>query len=560
MGQDLKAFISYRRHDAFMLTQAGVSQPNYAFLDKVEAALKQVGFKDTFVDKSAIQAGEQYESKIHQNVSDCDLFVAVIGTDWLNILRQKAAARERDVLVREIRAALRQEKQIVPLLVDGAAMPQFAELPEQIGAFHFRNGVPILSTDSATDIASSLRGLSNSAASVRKLDARWSRIYLFGAIAAYLICAILPHIIGSLEFGEAWGGMAEVWSGLFVWPIFFLPFVLLALYRPLTILIESVINAPRWQDRLAYSTPLVLGTILTVLAVALEVVPPEVPWSIYPALPGCPHTSGEPLARYSALSQYDSAPQADLRADGPLHERYGDRFWLKNKCWPNVFYYLTVPLYQLEANADYLRERPQVQKALKSLLEDKTGAPYSWSFFPYIVSFTIMIWLAATGILMAIFYVTVQIRRPDGLVLHLPSEDAYLCLTYSFVTLMVWLPFRMNTNYFKKLYFCGLQESCGEVYFKDWVFAAVLLIGYIYLTVGLLVKYHRVALGLLGAAAVAVIVAGAFAVFRYGADIAPLLGWTFYIGISIPAIIVLLALWYQFDPSIVHFNDFKEEI
>jgi hypothetical protein len=560
MGQELKAFISYRRHDAFMLPQGGVSQPNFGFLDRVEAALKQVGFKDTFVDKSKIQAGEHYESQIHQNISDCDLFVAVIGKDWLNILRQKAAAGERDVLTREIRAALRQEKEIVPLLVDGAAMPQFTELPEQIRAFHFQNGVDILTTHSDTDIANALRGLSNSAASTRKLDSRWSRIYLFSAVAAYFICAVLPHIVGVLEFRESWGGLAEVWSGLFVWPIFFLPFVLLALYRPLTILIESVINASRGRDKLVYSTPLVLGTILTVLAVALEVAPPEVPWSIYPVLPGCQHASGEALANYGVVSHYDSVPAAAPGTDGPLHERYGDKFWLKDKCWPNVFYYLTVPVYQAEANAGYLSERPQVQKALKSLLEDKTGAPYSWSFFPYIVSFTILIWLAATGILMAVFYVTVQIRRPDGFVLHLPSEDAYLCLTYSFVTLMVWLPFRMNTNYFKKLYFCGLHESCGEIYFKDWVFGATLLIGYIYLSIGLLVKYRRVALGLLGSAAVVVIVAGAFAVFRFGADIAPLLGWTFYIGISIPTIIVMSALWYQFNPSIVHFNDFKKEI
>jgi hypothetical protein len=167
---------------------------------------------------------------------------------------------------------------------------------------------------------------------------------------------------------------------------------------------------------------------------------------------------------------------------------------------------------------------------------------------------------------MSVFYVTVQIRRPsDDAVLRLPSEDAYLCLTYSFVTLMVWVPFRMNTIYFKNLYFCEtLEQGCKVnpvLYLNDWVLGTMLLIGYVFLTVGLLVKYHRLVLGLLSAAAVATIILGAFAVFRFSADIAQLTDlWQFYVGLSIPSIVIMVALWYQFDPSVVHFNDFKKEI
>jgi hypothetical protein len=565
MERSLKAFVSYRRHDTFMQPEIG-GKPNFAFIDKLSEALSVAGFTNVFIDKTAVKAGDHYESQIHRAIADCDLFVAVIGGSWLDILHEKVAAGERDILVREIRAALKQEKEIVPLLIDGADMPKPSDLPEQIRSFHYANGVSIESSASAQTIAAKLTDRSREVAYTRKLGSRWKRAYIVFAFFAYYFCAIQPHIIGVWEFGlQPWVGMAKVWSGFYIWPIFFLPFALVALYRPLTVIIESAANAARFRDVLTYLTPLVLGTLISLLAVAIEVLGPvEVPWSIHPALPGCPYASTA-SGDLAILSSYDQAPDVP-GAVGPLHARYSNEFWLKDKCWPNVFYYLTVPVYQNTTNAGYLDERAKVQRVFMSVLRNEFGAPYSGSFFPYVLSFTILIWLGCTGVIMSVFYVTVQIRRPsDDAVLRLPSEDAYLCLTYSFVTLMVWVPFRMNTIYFKNLYFCEtLEKGCKVdpvLYLNDWVLGTMLLIGYVFLTVGLLVKYHRLVLGLLSAATVATIILGAFAVFRFSADIAQLTDlWQFYVGISIPSIVVMLALWYQFDPSVVHFNDFKKEI
>jgi hypothetical protein len=403
----------------------------------------------------------------------------------------------------------------------------------------------------------------NRFASFRKLGSRWTGAYVIFALFAYYFCAIQPHIIGIWEFGlQPWSGMAKVWSGFYVWPIFFLPFALVALYRPLVVLVESAINETRLSDRLKYLTPLILGTVVSLLAIAIEVIGPyEVPWSIHPALPSCPHASAS--NDYSILSNYD----APLRPGdtGPLHDRYGSEFWIKDKCWPNVFYYLTVPVYQNTANASYLAERPRVQRAFMSMLGANSGAPYSASFFPYVVSFAILIWLGCTGVIMSVFYVMVQIRRPDDdAVRLLPTENAYLCLTYSFVTLMIWIPFRMNTIYFKNLYACEQLENCvanAKLYLNDGVLGVMLLIGYVFLTGGLLVRYGRLTLCLLAGAAVAAILLGAFTVYKYSSDIAVLTElWQFYVGISIPAIVILMALWYLFDPSMVHMRDFRREI
>ena len=117
-----------------------------------------------------------------------------------------------------------------------------------------------------------------------------------------------------------------------------------------------------------------------------------------------------------------------------------------------MLFYLIEPAYRQIADAKaYLGERPKVQEAFVTILNQKSEAQYSLSFRAYVASFSLLIWFAATGVILSIFYVTVKIRTRDGRVLSLPSEDAHLCLTYAFVTLMMWIPFRMNTVYIKKL-------------------------------------------------------------------------------------------------------------
>jgi hypothetical protein len=70
MEVDLKAFISYRRHDSFMQSPADVTKPDFGFLDKLTAALSDAGFANVFVDRSAVKPGNNYESRIYQAIAD----------------------------------------------------------------------------------------------------------------------------------------------------------------------------------------------------------------------------------------------------------------------------------------------------------------------------------------------------------------------------------------------------------------------------------------------------------------------------------------------------------
>jgi hypothetical protein len=556
VGCIIKAFISYRRHDAYIPLKEGGGL-DFAFIHTLESALIRAGFDEVFVDTGAIKAGQNFENKIFKAVSDSDLIVVVVGGRWLDILREKRASKERDTLVREIRAGLNQEKEVVPLLIDGAIMPSEIDLPQQIRPFHDRQGLLIKSTDSAETIAAALADTAGKVKQRHGLDSRWVLAYSILSGIAYYCCAIQPHIVGWSEFDLLpWAGIAAIWSGLFIWPAIFLPFALYALRRPILTLIESASNASSRQDKLTYLTPLMFGTLLAGLAIALELSGDETPWTLYPALE-CSDTviSGD----LQLLSHYDQS--------GKLNEipSYRNKFWMTNKCWPNVLYYLTVPLYQNAVTEAYLADRSTVAPVFNRLLSRELRAPYSRTFFAYLLSFAILMWLGCTGIVMSIFYVMVQIKRPDDdSVLRLPSEDAYLCLTYTFVTLMIWIPFRINTDYFKYLYSCNTYPRCDvdlKLYLTDAAMAAMLLICYLFLTTGLMVKYRRLALGFLGAFAVAISLLLAFLVYHFRDSLAPVTeSWRFFLTVSLPTFAAMIALWYCFNPSIVHFNDFKRDI
>jgi len=571
MSSDLRAFVSYRRQDSFMRRQ-DTGQPDDAFIKALHTALARAGFEHVFVDTDeldGIHTAEDFESRIHSEIVDCDVFVELIGKDWLTILQRHAEDANTnpekaapDILVREIRAAITLEKEIVPILIDGATMPQPGSLPPAIRRLTSRNAVST-TRDRATDtLVPEFIRLQRRISAYRIIGQGWRRAYIAAAVAAYSICAVVPHVVGVLEYGRpSWIGMSLIWSGFFLWPVLFLPLTLVALYRPITIIAQFAASATRSSERLRYLTPILLATALSILGALVEVLSSDqTPWTIRPTLgkPGCPTGVQNPRSPLSDLSSYDSA-QA-------LEPYYVDAFWLKNKCWPNVLFYLTVPAYERKVPEVYqVERRDRVQPGFRRVITFEYGAPLSWSFFAYIASFSVLIWLCAAGIVLSVFYFISSIRRPDdGLVLRTPSEDANLCLAYSFITLMIWIPFRMNTIYVKSLYLCADLNNCTlelRDYIRDIIFLLTLFIGYSVLTSQLLIKYRRITATLLGSLVTAFILVCGWAITRYGAEIANLASeWYVPVGFSIPVIILLYALWSQFDPTVVRFNDFRKDI
>jgi hypothetical protein len=572
MTRALRAFVSYRRNDAFM-HRSGPGEPE--FIAQLSTALRQLGFSDVFVDTAEIKAGDYFEGRIHRAILNCDLFIPLIGSEWMSILETKAREGSPDILERELATAFALEKDVVPLLIDGARMPAANDLPETIRQLAAIDGKTVASNAPVQGLVSALQPPVEEAARVYRLGRAWTLGYVGFTFAIWLLCAIAPNVVGLSEFGyDPWIGMATAWAGMFIWPVFFLPFIFLALHRPLRILVEATLNADSFGDGVKYALPMIAGTAIAVGMTISEISPPQVPWTIHPKLlPTCSGpTDPGPDAPPDQVQQYDRDREvlASYGNTDAIPTRLKQQFWMRDKCWPNAFFFLTVPLRAGIVGRDYADERNKVQSAFLRMLapESKafkgTDAPYSTLFPFYALAFFLMAWLLAIAILMAIIYAMISIRRPrDGRTLRVPSEDAFLCLSYGFVTLLVWVPFRMTTNSIKFSYYCvDIRTACGpipETFMKDTAFGLAILAGYVALTVGMLWNHRRLLLGFIGTVAVCLIVACTLAVYRYHQTISQLCDyWQFWLAISLLGSLMLVALWYQYDPAIVRFKDFQE--
>ena len=128
-------FISYRRDDAAYVT------------GHINDLLREeFGDESVFTDVDNIALGVDFRNVLDESVSQCKVFLAVVGDHWLTVSGQDGKPRLNDPadFVRiEIESALRRNIPIIPLLVGHATMPQAEDLPESLRDFAFRNGTPI---------------------------------------------------------------------------------------------------------------------------------------------------------------------------------------------------------------------------------------------------------------------------------------------------------------------------------------------------------------------------------------------------------------------------------
>ena len=131
-------FISYRRDDT-----AGFAGRIY---DRLTNAL---GRESVFIDVDNIPAGLDFVDVLSERVGRCDALVAIIGRNWLASADKTNLRRLDDLtdFVRiEIEAALDRNVPVIPVLVDGAVMPQADDLPDGLKKLARRQGIQISHT------------------------------------------------------------------------------------------------------------------------------------------------------------------------------------------------------------------------------------------------------------------------------------------------------------------------------------------------------------------------------------------------------------------------------
>jgi len=128
-----KILISYRREDS-----ADVTGRIY------DRLIQQFGQGAVFKDVDSIPFGVDFRIYLDAQVSKCEVFLAVIGRDWMKKQGSKGKSRledPRDFVRIEIESALQRQIPVIPVLVRGASMPLAERLPASVQDLSYRHGI-----------------------------------------------------------------------------------------------------------------------------------------------------------------------------------------------------------------------------------------------------------------------------------------------------------------------------------------------------------------------------------------------------------------------------------
>jgi hypothetical protein len=138
-------FISYRRQDS----QNAACRLADDLRDRLPATR-------LFRDVETIAPGEDFVVAIRQALDECAVLIAVIGPRWLAV--SDAHGRRRlddpaDYTRVELATALKREDvRVIPVLIEGAAMPQVVDLPDDLVSLARRNAIELSDKRWAYDI------------------------------------------------------------------------------------------------------------------------------------------------------------------------------------------------------------------------------------------------------------------------------------------------------------------------------------------------------------------------------------------------------------------------
>jgi hypothetical protein len=184
-------FISYRREDA-----SGHAGRLY---DNLVAS---IGKDRVFMDVDAIAPGANFVERIDTALSRSRAMFVVIGPRWAQVtdrLGNRRLDEPRDVVRREVAAALLRGILVIPVLVAGAVMPEEEELPEDVKGLATRNAVQLDDVRWSSDVDRLLSAVP--ATATRAAEARAHRLsahaiapsafwIAFGSLAAATILGL----------------------------------------------------------------------------------------------------------------------------------------------------------------------------------------------------------------------------------------------------------------------------------------------------------------------------------------------------------------------------------
>ena len=126
-----KVFVSYRREDS--------AYPAHRIYQELT---NHFGVESVVFDVDTIPLGVDFRRHLQDQVSTCDILLAVIGDRWLETLNQRLDD-PRDYVRIEIQAALQRGIPVIPVLVGNASVPGEGHLPAELADLAYRNAAEV---------------------------------------------------------------------------------------------------------------------------------------------------------------------------------------------------------------------------------------------------------------------------------------------------------------------------------------------------------------------------------------------------------------------------------
>jgi hypothetical protein len=126
-------FLSYRRNQSSFVARSLRS-----------ALAARFGDASVFMDETAINPGQEWPREIQEAILGCRAMLVIIGPYWLAAQDRASGSRRlddpRDWVRREVEGGLaRPEVAVIPVLVEGATMPDESELPPRLRSLSDRS-------------------------------------------------------------------------------------------------------------------------------------------------------------------------------------------------------------------------------------------------------------------------------------------------------------------------------------------------------------------------------------------------------------------------------------
>ncbi len=147
-----RSVASYRRSGIFICYRREETAANARLL---YARLSEYFGKNcVFMDVEAITIGTDFTRAVREAVSRCNVILVLIGRDWSTITDSKGKRRidNPDDWIRvEIETALQRDITVVPVLIDGAVLPQADDLPSSLQPLIQRQALELRHTQFKSD-------------------------------------------------------------------------------------------------------------------------------------------------------------------------------------------------------------------------------------------------------------------------------------------------------------------------------------------------------------------------------------------------------------------------